>query len=145
MAWGRLTRIALFTRAMAAWRRWRQPPSLGDRGEAAAARFLRRRGYKIVARGDRFAGELDIVAVDGRTVVFVEVKTRDSHVAGVPAAAVDDEKQRRVSRSALAYLRRHDLLECSTRFDVVAITWPAGQRRPEIEHFVAAFPAADAC
>lgn len=131
----------LVARLAAAWRRWRQPKPLGARGEAVAARFLRRRGYYIVARGDRITGELDIVAVDGRTVVFVEVKTRETHAAGSPAEAVDAEKQRRLTRAALGYLRRHDLLECSARFDVVAITWPAGQRRPHIEHFVDAFPA----
>lgn len=132
----------LVMRLAAAWRRWRQPQSLGARGEAAAARFLRQLGYSIVARGDRGFGELDIVAVDGRTVVFVEVKTRESHAAGAPAEAVDEEKQRRLTRAALGYLRRHDLLEYPARFDVVAITWPAGERQPRIEHFVDAFPAA---
>ncbi|MBI2825902.1 MAG: YraN family protein [Planctomycetia bacterium] len=117
--------------------------SLGQRGEAAAARYLRRRGYHIVAHSDRAVlGELDLVAVDGRTVVFVEVKTRESHDAGHPSDAVDTDKQRRLSRLALAYLRRHDLLECPARFDVVAVTWPAGARTPRIEHFKNAFESA---
>ncbi len=116
---------------------------LGVRGEAAAARFLKRRGYKIVARGDRLKpGEIDLVAVDRQTVVFVEVKTRESAEAGQPAEAVDAAKQRRLTRAAVAYLKRHGLLECPARFDVVAVTWPAGQRRPAIEHFVNAFEAA---
>jgi putative endonuclease len=115
---------------------------LGQRGEAEAARYLRRLGYKIVAQGSRSQlGEVDLVAVDGRTVVFVEVKTRESLAGGHPAEAVNAEKQRRLTRLALAYLKRHDLLENPARFDVVAITWPADARRPTIEHFASAFPA----
>ncbi|HEY1599196.1 MAG TPA: YraN family protein [Pirellulales bacterium] len=123
-------------------RRFMAVRTLGQRGEDAAARFLRRRGYKIVARGDRAVlGELDLVAVDGRTIVFVEVKTRESHDKGHPADAVDREKQRRLSRLAVAYLRRHDLLEQQARFDVVAVTWSRHARRPVIEHFQHAFEA----
>jgi putative endonuclease len=84
---------------------------------------------------------LDIVAVDGRTVVFVEVKTRVSHDAGHPAEAVDEHKQKQLTQLALAYLRRYHLLDYSTRFDVVAITWPADQKRPTIEHIKSAFEA----
>lgn len=119
-----------------------RPRPLGPRGEAAAARYLRRRGYRIVARGDHSPiGEIDLVAVDGRTVVFVEVKTRASRDAGSPADAVNEQKQRRLTRLALSYMKRHDLLEYPARFDVVAVIWPANARRPEIEHFPAAFPA----
>ena len=111
-------------------------PSLGERGEIAAARFLRRLGYHIVARRHRTPlGEIDLVAVDGRTVVFVEVKTRHPHAAGHPHDAVDPAKQARLSRLALAYLKRHDLLDCQARFDVVAITWQRRQAKPTIEHF----------
>ena len=64
--------------------------TLGQRGEKEAARHLQRLGYKILARGRRLAsGELDLVALDGRTIVFVEVKTRTSQDAGHPANAVD--------------------------------------------------------
>jgi len=124
------------------WRALSKKRDLGRRGEDAAARFLRRLGYKIVARGDSAGpGELDLVAVDGRTVVFVEVKTRKSDEQGLPSEAVDLEKQRRLTRAALAFLKRHRLLEYSARFDVVSITWPADRRRPEIEHVVGAFEA----
>jgi putative endonuclease len=116
--------------------------TLGQRGEAAAARFLKRRGYKIVARSDRLEpGELDLVAVDGRTIVFVEVKTRQTADLGHPAEAVDAAKQRRLTRLAVTYLKRHRLLDYPARFDVVAVTWPDGQRRPLIEHFPNAFDA----
>ncbi len=122
--------------------RWRRPMSLGERGEREAERYLRRRGYIIVARHRRdYLGEIDLVAVDERTVVFVEVKTRRSHDAGHPAEAVDEAKQRRLTRLALAYLKHHDLLECRARFDVVAITWPNGAKRPGIEHYRNAFEA----
>jgi len=125
-------------------RAWLGPRSLGKRGENVAARYLKRRGYKIVSRSGRSPmGELDLVAVDGRTVVFVEVKTRSSHDAGHPADAVDAAKQQRLVRLALAYLKRHDLLEHQARFDVVAVTWPGGSGKPSVEHFQHAFePAA---
>ena len=116
--------------------------TLGQRGEAAAARFLRRRGYKILARSDHFGpGELDLVALDGQTIVFVEVKTRERADIGHPAEAVDSAKQRRLTRLAVTFLKRYGLLDRPARFDVIAVTWPAGRRRPVIEHFRHAFEA----
>ena len=113
---------------------------LGDRGEDAAVRFLKGLGYRIVERGyDSVLGELDIIAVDGRTVVFVEVKTRTSADAGHPTEAIDDNKQRCMTQSALGYLKSKRLLEAAARFDVVAITWPDDHRQPTIEHFKNAF------
>lgn len=132
--------LAKFTEPL--WIAWDRRLPLGRRGENAAARYLRRLGYIIVARSQRDAiGEIDVVAVDRRTVVFVEVKTRASHDAGHPAEAVDEDKQRRLTRLALSYLKRHDLLECKSRFDVVAVTWPDGDKRPTIEHYKDAFEA----
>ena len=114
--------------------------SVGDRGEAAAARFLKRSGFRIVERGhDSPLGELDIIALDGRTVVFVEVKTRTSVDAGHPAEAIDATKQRRMTQAALAYLKSKRLLDNAARFDVVAVTWPPDSRRPQIEHYRNAF------
>lgn len=114
--------------------------SLGDRGEDAAAKFLKRLGYHILARGvDSRLGELDIIAVDGRTVVFVEVKTRSSGDAGHPTEAIDPRKEQRMTQAALGYLKSNRLLEYASRFDVVAITWPENARRPAIEHFKNAF------
>ena len=120
---------------------FREKP-LGRRGEEAAERYLRRRGYKVLARGKRLRpGELDLVMLDGRTIVFVEVKTRQSQEAGHPAEAVDATKQRRLTRLAVTFLKRHGLLEYPARFDVVAVTWPGGRGRPQIEHFPNAFDA----
>ena len=114
--------------------------SLGDRGEDAAAKFLKRQGFHILARSlDSPLGELDIVAVDGRTVVFVEVKTRRSDDAGRPSEAIDQRKEQRMTQAALAYLKSNRLLDYSARFDVVAITWPDDARKPTIEHFKNAF------
>lgn len=120
-------------------RDWLRPRPLGERGERLAARHLKRRGYKIVGRRQQTKyGELDLVAVQGRMVVFVEVKTRRSHDAGHPAEAVDARKQAQLTRLALAYLKRHGLTNHSARFDVVAITWPK-DGKPRVEHYVNAF------
>jgi putative endonuclease len=122
--------------------RLRPEVPLGQQGEKLAAKHLRRKGYKIVAQGDRSGpGELDLVAIDGQTVVFVEVKTRRSSDAGHPAEAVTPDKQRRMTRLALAWLKRHRLLESPARFDVVAITWPDDRHSPTVEHFENAFEA----
>ncbi len=133
-------RCSMFTSVVKHVCAYFRPRSLGERGEAVAARYLRRQGYIIVARSARDkTGELDIVAVHQRVVVFVEVKTRTSHDAGHPAEAVDANKQRRLTNLALRYLKRHDLLEQRWRFDIVAVTWPENSRRPTIEHYIAAF------
>ena len=115
---------------------------LGRRGEAAAARYLRRRGYQILARGDRLRpGELDLVAL--RRPHDRLRRGQDPAVAdaGHPSEAVDAAKQRRLTRLAVTFLKRHGLLEYPARFDVVAVTWPEGQRRPTIEHIQNAFEA----
>jgi putative endonuclease len=127
----------------AALRRLLPRKPLGQRGEAAAARYLRRRRYKILARGNRLGpGELDLVALDrDRTIVFVEVKTRRSGAAGHPSEAVGPAKQRRLTRLAVTFLKRHGLLEQPARFDVIAVTWPQRKWFPKIEHLKNAFEA----
>ncbi len=117
----------------------------GERGEQAAARMLRQQGLVIVAKNvaDR-AGEIDLIAVDrgSRTVVFIEVKTHSSTKPGHPAERVDQKKQGRVTRAAMRYLRRKQLLGVAARFDVVAVWWPGGQTTPKkIEHYQSAFEA----
>ena len=119
---------------------------LGARGEHAAARYLRwsKRMYIIEASARNIYGEIDIIAADRKKtkVVFVEVKTRKSHDTGHPAEAVTPDKQKRITRIALAYLKRNNLLDSvSAQFDVVAVTWPDGQRKPKIEHYESAFDA----
>jgi putative endonuclease len=120
-----------------------RPLSLGELGERHAARFLRRRcKYRIVATRRRMRyGEIDVIAVDGKTIVFVEVKTRRSKVGPRPALAVDHHRQMRMTRAANAFLKSHGLLEYPARFDIVEIVWPATERRPQIQHHRNAFPA----
>jgi putative endonuclease len=125
-----------WNRAVGAWNL-----RLGARGERVAARALRRAGLRVIARNLRTRyGELDLIARRGGLLVFVEVKTR---VRGEPLEAVTPEKQRRVTRTALAFLREHGLLEAGVtwRFDVVAVVWPEGRGRPEVEHIPHAFEA----
>ena len=110
---------------------------LGERGERAAARHLKRQGMRILLRGFRTErGEIDLIVRDGDTLVFVEVKARRQ---GVPAEAVTSEKQRRLTNVALQFMRKYGVLEVRSRFDVVAIVWPDDRARPQIEHFRNAF------
>lgn len=101
--------------------------------------MLRRAGLRVLIRGYRTEqGEVDLIARDGDTLVFVEVKSRSR---GEPAEAVTPEKQRRLTLAALHFLKRHDLLEQPCRFDVVAIVWPEGRRPASVEHLRDAFEA----
>lgn len=91
-------------------------------GETLAVRHLEARGCEILERNYRAErGEIDIIAQDGTFTVFVEVKTRRSLKFGVPQAAVTLQKQRQISKVALAYLQSQHLLDTSCRFDVIAI------------------------
>jgi putative endonuclease len=109
----------------------------GQWGEGLAAALLRLKGYRIEARNWRCAlGEIDIVARDRDTLVFVEVKARSGGSAGPPEDAVDARKQRRLVQLAQAYLA-HRGGEVACRFDVVAIS---GDRRlPRVRHLRDAF------
>jgi putative endonuclease len=119
------------------WRRW-----FGTRSERAAARHLKRQGFRILARNYTCPhGELDLIAVEGRCVVFVEVRSTGGDDLLRPAASVDQEKQRRLTDLALYYLRQRRLLDCMARFDVLAISWPPEKREPVIVHYRQAFEA----
>jgi putative endonuclease len=112
---------------------------LGEKGEREAARYLEHQGLKILCRGYRTDhGEIDLVALDGDVVVFIEVKARR---AGDPAEAVTPEKQRRLTLAGLHFLKKHRLLDQRSRFDVVAIVWPEDSTPPQIEHIRDAFEA----
>ena len=95
---------------------------LGKSGEDLAVDELRRLGYAIVARRYRTRhGEIDVVAREGETLVFVEVKARTTRAFGEAAEAVTPRKQRRLVSMAVDYLARHGLTGAACRFDVVAI------------------------
>lgn len=112
---------------------------LGRRGEKLAERYLRRQGHRIVDRNVRLkGGELDLVTVENRTLVIVEVKTRRSPGRRSPASAVTRAKQTRICQATRQYIRDHDLPTSSVRFDIIAITWP-DMERPQLEHQRGAF------
>ncbi|MBI4801888.1 MAG: YraN family protein [Elusimicrobia bacterium] len=111
--------------------------SLGKACEDKAALYLRSRGYKIVERGwSSPMGEIDIIALDGRTLVFVEVRARSSAAYGTPAETVGRAKQARIIKTALAYLKAKGLKSETLRFDVIGFTAGAGP-----EHIENAFEA----
>ncbi len=118
--------------------------SLGRRGEEEAARDLARRGLAILDRNVRSRlGEIDLVARDGRTLVFVEVKSRREGAGDPPEAAVTPEKRRRLARLALGYLKMKRLGDSPCRFDVVAVTLDDGDRVSRIRHIPGAFTLDD--
>jgi putative endonuclease len=113
---------------------------LGERGENVAARYLRDLGYKIILRNFRCdLGEIDIVARDQDTLVFVEVKTR-SYDDPSPEEQVGEEKQHQLTKAGKYYLGRYGPPKPPARFDVVSIVWPQNQA-PEIRHIKSAFQA----
>jgi putative endonuclease len=114
---------------------------LGRRGEEAAFFYLRRHGYTVVARGWRSAkvpGDLDLVAWEGDTLCFVEVKTRSSRDVATAEAAVDGDKMRLLRRMARQYLLAMTDAPEQVRFDVLSIYY-LGQQPAEIELFRGAF------
>jgi putative endonuclease len=118
------------------WRRW-----FGQRSERFAERFLRKQGHRILTRNwSGPLGELDLVTRHKDTLVFVEVRST-SHEEGESARdSVDVQKQQRLSRLAVLFMKRHKLLVVTARFDVVVVAWPPGMNEPVIEHFENASP-----
>ena len=113
---------------------------LGNRGERKAASYLRKQGYRILARQYRNRiGEIDLIARDSEFVVFVEVKTRSSLKFGTPEEAVGPRKQRQIISTAQWYLQQRQVGKLQTRFDVISVLADGEQTR--IEHFPNAFDA----
>lgn len=142
------SRVGGFFSALFPGRQGDDLDKLGPAGEKEAAKFLKRLGYKIIQRNHlQRRGEIDIVAVDGETIVFVEVKTWRSNRVADPSEAVDRKKQRLLTRAALIFLKRKGLLEHRSRFDVLSIVWShedqAQGAAPTIRHFKHAFEAVD--
>lgn len=111
---------------------------LGITGEQLAQNFLAKKGYRILTTNYRSRyGEIDIVCLDGETVVFVEVKTRSSEKFGTPTEAVTFRKRTRLRQLAQMYLITHNLETYPVRFDVLSLIFSS--TRIEIEHLIGAF------
>lgn len=112
---------------------------LGARGEQLAAAYLEGRAMVVLDRNWRCRdGELDLVALDGDEVVFVEVKTRSGTGFGLPAEAVTKDKENRIRRLAGLWLATHRASWTGVRFDVIGIVLP-GVGQATIEHYTGAF------
>lgn len=119
--------------------------SKGAAGEVLAARFLRDRGYDILAANYRTRlGEIDIIAADKQYIAFVEVKTRNDTAIYAPREAVTREKQRRILRTAARFLQQHPT-HLQPRFDVVEVLTAASDPMKvlEIDHIQGAYEAGD--
>ena len=113
----------------------------GEKGETLVARYLKKNGYKILEKNYRTKlGEIDIIARENKTIVFVEVKSRRSTRYGSPKLAVTPQKQRKISMVALYYLKTTKQSDASARFDVVAFT--SNRDQPQIEIVKNAFELA---
>ena len=111
---------------------------LGDRGENLAAKHLRDKGYRILNRNFRTPmGEIDIIARDGKTLVFVEVKTR-AYDDPSPEEQVNPDKMHQLTKAARFYLSRYGTPQPPARFDVIAIVW-SSSAPPVIRHIENAF------
>jgi putative endonuclease len=106
---------------------------LGKFGEDIACAELVRLGYEILVRRHRTRyGEIDVIAKDGDTTVFVEVKTREGSAFGTGAESIAPWKQQRLGRMAIDYAARNNLLDTPCRLDVVEVTLGAGEPRIEV-------------
>ncbi len=95
---------------------------LGQTGEAAAVRYIKKKKYKILELNHKNnLGEIDIIAEDQGVIAFIEVKTRSNHSFGNPKEAVTKSKQRKISMVALAWLKSKKKIDAKARFDVVSI------------------------
>ena len=107
----------------------------GKWGEEKASQYLEREGYTILERNMRTAhGEIDILALKGNVLTFIEVKTRSTNAFGFPEEAVSFRKQAHLLSAAEAYLQDHPESPETWQFDIIAITILPGNQ-PEIEHF----------
>ena len=118
---------------------------IGQKGERIAARFLRRKGYRIIAKNRHFGkNELDLIVKNKQYIVFVEVKTRTANsleeFSSRPSDAVDYEKRRRTVRASIAYLKENYTALCP-RFDVIEVYLDRTKRYRtlKIHHIVDAF------
>lgn len=120
----------------------RERIELGKFGEDLAVKEIKRLGYKRIIRNYRCStGELDLIAEDGDTLVFIEIKTRKSGPVSFAKEAVDQRKMRQVSKAALTYMKANNCYGVKARFDVVAVSI-LKDSPPEIEVIKNAFDLA---
>jgi len=131
---------------MAIWPFRKRDRSLGANGEEVACKFLKHHGIKILARNYRCPhGEIDIIAFDkdaashfgSNCIIFVDVKTRRSDAYATPASAVDEDKQRRIKKTAGYYLTHRQATEMPVRYDIISIVM--GDGPPRVQHITGAF------
>ena len=114
--------------------------ALGKAGEDFAGNYLEKRGLEILERNFRIReGEIDLIALDGDTIVFVEVKTRKSKNYGLPSEAVDEVKQEKIREVAEAYLAEKGWMERIVRFDVFSIRYNNERKNWHIKWYKQAF------
>lgn len=114
---------------------------LGKKGETLASDFLKARGYTILTRNyRRRSGEIDIIAMEGDYLVFIEVKTRRGTSHGHPLEAITARKQRQISKVAQCYLAENNLFDKEARFDVVSVVM-SKSNQAQIEIITNAFDA----
>ncbi len=121
-----LYRLADAARDRARRRAWPEEQASGRKAEDLAHRYLRKQGFTIAARNYRprsGAGEIDLIAWDGDTLVFIEVKSRATGDFGTPDQAVDREKQARLVRVAREYARRTGRELSKARFDIISVVF----------------------
>jgi putative endonuclease len=112
---------------------------LGRRGETIARTYLEKKKYRVVESGFRFhRGEIDLIAWDRGTLVFIEVKTRSLNSFGRPEESVTESKQRQIRKLAAGYLLTRRLGEVACRFDVISVRI-GNDGPPRVEHFKDAF------
>lgn len=123
------------------WNKYKKEKSLGQLGEDAAAKFLKKQGYKIVARNfknkiGRQIGEIDIIAIKKREFIFAEVKTRnlESYGETLPEENITPAKLHKMSKAAHAYLRQNKLLDVSYHFDALSVWIGDDRKLAKIKH-----------
>ena len=115
------------------------PHKLGKLGEEIAHRYLQKKKFRIVTKGYRlYRGEIDLIAYEGETLVFVEVKTRSKGALGLPEESVNLRKQRQIRKIAEGYLALNNIDEVECRFDVLSLIFDENGAY-SLSHFKDAF------
>lgn len=111
--------------------------ALGRAGEEAAAQYLKKNGYRLIKRNFNCrVGELDIVAMDGPCLVFVEVRTKSGSAFGLPQESITRKKKQKLRQTASVYLLASGLKDAAVRFDFIAVYLNSDGKSFKIEHII---------